>query len=135
MRYLKVGATTLLALLFLAPAAFAQETTQEGEDPVEDLPVLGNLEGGDQPDLPAQPDLPGQTADETGDTAPAPAATTTDTGGGQEILPVTGSSTGVLAASGTGFLVLGSALLLLVRRLRGAAPGAGGFLRDALWAA
>lgn len=132
MRYLKAGATIVLALLFLAPGALAQETPQDGESPVEDLPVLGDVEGGGEPDLPAQPDLPGQTAD-GGDTAPAPAATA-DTGG-DGVLPVTGTNADVLAASGAGFLALGSALLLLVRRLSGAATGTAGLLRDALWAA
>lgn len=129
MRYLKATLTVLLAVVFLAPAALAQDTPQDGESPVEDLPVLGDVEGGAQPDLPAQPDVTGQAGDGA-DTAPAPSAAAGDDG---EILPVTGTQADVLAGSGAGLLVVGSALLLLVRRLRGA--GSGGFLRELLWAA
>lgn len=130
MRYLKATLTVLLAVVFLAPGALAQDTPQDGESPVEDLPVLGDVEGGAQPDLPAQPDVTGQAGDGA-DTAPAPSATAAGDDG--EILPVTGTQADVLAGSGAGLLVVGSALLLLVRRLRGA--GSGGFLRELLWAA
>lgn len=118
----------LFAGLLFAPAAAAQSPGPE--DPVSDLPVLGDV-GGAQPDVPAQPDMPGQTAEDDGATTtrtPARAA------GDGEILPVTGASAAVLAFSGAGLLAAGS-LLLLARRLRLARGASSQILREVLWAA
>lgn len=123
----RITLVLFVGLLF-APAAAAQ--SPDPEDPVSDLPVLGDVSG-EQPDVPAQPDMPGRTTDDDRATTTRTPAQATGDG---EILPVTGASAAVLAFSGAGLLAAGS-LLLVARRLRMARGAPSEVLREVLWAA